>query len=161
MTDRPDLRFFRPEEFRGWFEDMSLRLLVLNDSLRFRWGAPIQISPHPAAIGRRLNRATTQHNIELWGEVRAVDQFPRGMTTRGAAERFLAIATSCGFTGIGIYPYWQRDRDADPEPGVHVDVRVDREPGDPATWGGIPYTDQDGKRRQRYVSLSEALDRLD
>lgn len=155
MTETPDLRFFSPGEFhRGgtdWLPLMSPRLLVLIDTFRLCYGAPCAISPHPRALGRRdgsgPDDSFSQHNIDRWSEVRAVDLIPRGMSTRTKAEEAHRLAAYLGFTGIGIYPDWQ------PAPGIHLDVRVDEAPRSPALWGGI--VDQDGQ--QVYVGLEQAL----
>lgn len=144
-----DLRYFRDDEFRGWFADCSVRLLVLLDSFRHQWGRPVTISPVNGAIGRRMNRAETQHNIERWGEVRALDIFAEGLTTRGDMERAVGLAMRTGFTGIGVYPDWQ------PHPGLHLDVRTSEAPGDPALWGGL-----DDGEGQYYVGYETALERM-
>lgn len=143
------LHHFVPAEFRGWFDQVAPRLLVLLDVLRGHWRAPIRISPARGAIGRRLGpQDTSQHNIDRWGEVRAVDVMPFGMSSPDQARRLLALAEATGFTGLGVYPHWQ------PRPGLHVDVRIDVPVGSPAQWGAI---DEDGK--QVYVSVDTALGR--
>ena len=148
-----DLRYFTPDEFREWWPQMSPRLLVMLDVLRHQWGQPIEISPADKAIGRKAGASLTQHNIDKWGEVRAVDIFPAGVTTVDEAERFWALIKRVGFTGRGVYP------DALPSVMFHVDVRVDRNPGEPAEWGALrrmisrPAEDDDW----RYVSVEEAL----
>lgn len=149
----PDLRYFHKSEFGAWWNRMSPRLLVLLDSLRHQWGQPIRISPADGALGRHARDGLTQHNIDKWGEVRAADIFPDGVATMDEAERFYALAKRVGFTGIGVYP------DARPSAMFHLDVRVDANPGQPATWGALrrmvasPAEQDDW----RYVSLDEAL----
>lgn len=156
-----DVRFFSRKElnrpaFEGgssvsWWPLMSSRLLILLDVFRFQWGAPVRISLAPGAIGRYLPLDNdSQHNMDRWGEVRAVDVLPEGILTAADMERALTLAKSLAFTGIGIYPDWA------PSPGLHLDTRVDREPGDPALWGGII----DGKGRQEFCSVKKALQRM-
>jgi len=43
---------FSQEEFRGWAEDMSPRLITMLDVLRFRLGSVIEISASDYALGR-------------------------------------------------------------------------------------------------------------
>lgn len=150
---QPRLHYFDRNEFRGWWENMSPRLLVMLDVLRHQWGRPIEISGADGALGRAMGESLSQHNITKWGEVRAADVFPQGVATMDDAERFTAAAKLVGFTGIGVYP------DAMPSVMFHLDIRIDRQPGNPATWGGLrrmigsPAEDDDW----RYVSLDEAL----
>jgi len=70
------LYYFKEDEFiRGdinWYSRISPSLLVKLDVLRHIWGSPIIISPSPQAIGRY--EGTSQHNINKWGEVRAVER---------------------------------------------------------------------------------------
>lgn len=60
----------------------------------------------------------------MWGEVRAVDIFPkvggRYIETTEELERAYEIAKAVGFSGIGVY--------TDTQPGhmLHVDVRSSR-----------------------------------
>lgn len=127
-----DLRNWNPSEFREWWPDMSVRLLVLLDVFRYQWGRPCQVSPAPGALGRNQGRdARSQHNVDRWGEVRAADIMPAGLHTREDARRAIDCAITAGFTGIGIYPYWE------PTPGLHLDVRTCECPGQPATWGRV------------------------
>ena len=131
---KPHLYFFHPGEFnRGgeWFSAMSPRLLVLLDTLRLRWERPIRISRHPRAVGRHDGDSESQHNYDIWDEVRAVDVIPDGLKTKDDAYAFFMLAADVGFTGIGFYPDWS------PSPGFHLDVRHDRRPGFPATWGRV------------------------
>lgn len=158
-----DLRYWRRDEFiltenngsqTDWWPFMSVRLLVLLDTFRFIYGVPCRISPHPRALGRRLgdgpDDSFSQHNIDRWGEIRAADVLPQGMTTVGHARKAVSIAHEIGITGVGIYPHWK------PTPGVHLDVRGDEAPGDPALWGGV----NDDEGNQVYVALDRALVQL-
>jgi hypothetical protein len=150
----PHLYYFTKGEFvRGedWSLMMSHRLLICLDILRHRWGKTISISAADGAIGRRMGgQDLSQHNVDVWGEVRAVDVMPAGIVTDADAYAFYVLAVECGFTGIGFYPSWQ------PNPGFHLDVRQDRHPGSPATWGGV--LGDEGK--QVWVSLNQALEAL-
>lgn len=157
---RPHLYHFKPWEFvradkygnpAQWWDQMSPRLLVCLDLLRYRHGGPIQISGHDSALGRQLGPDDrSQHNIDKWGEVRAVDaMFPR-VKTQADAERVIRQAKECGFTGIGFGPFWL------PYVGMHLDVRDDRFPGEPATWGYV----LNEKGKQVTVSLEDALEAM-
>ena len=67
---------FSQEEFREWSDDMSARLVTMLDVLRFKLGSPIEISASEYALGRNLGRGKmSEHNIDEWGEVLAVDCF--------------------------------------------------------------------------------------
>jgi len=143
-----EMQHFTPDEFREWGRDMSPHLLALLDEFRDRLGHPVAISPHPKALGRHHGpQGTSQHNVDRWGEVRAVDVMPK----IGRRFRRLAfdIAKETGFTGIGVYPDWE------PRWGMHLDVRDDREPGDPAVWSGIKVWDRD---EERMVQVYRALE---
>ena len=150
---QPYLYYFEPGEFREWYRSMSPRLMVMLDVLRHQWGQPIEVSGADGALGRNMGGSLSQHNIDKWGDVRAVDVFPHGVATMDQAERFWLAARSVGFTGIGVYP------DAMPSVMFHLDVRIDRAPGNPSSWGGLrrmiskPAEDDDW----RYVSLEEAM----
>lgn len=147
-----DSEFLRPPNGGGdlinWLPKLAPRLLTLLDVFRFQWCAPVIISPAPGAIGRFLDNDASQHNIERWGKVRAIDVMPFGMVTAKDRSRAFGIASSLGFTGIGIYPDWS------PRPGMHLDVRIDRRPGCPATWAGV---DRNGK--QEYINIFDVLEK--
>jgi hypothetical protein len=151
MIDTGQVRFFEPWELERdgvqWWQQMSPRLLIMLDVFRFQWGRPVNISGHKRAVGRHMKDGLSQHNVDKWGEVRAIDVQPAGMTTRDEAERALAIAESLGFTGFGLYPHWSGG------PGLHLDVRHDRDPGYPTTWGAVL-----GASGQMFVSLRDALE---
>lgn len=150
----PHLHYFVEGEFnRGedWSLMMSPRLLVMLDVLRHRWGKIIDISPAEGSLGRRMGgQNLSQHNVDCWGEVRAADVMPHGIITDADAYAFYVCASETGFTGIGFYPSWK------PKPGFHLDIRTDRSPGVPATWGGV----LNDEGRQAYVSLNEAMERM-
>ena len=79
---------FDAEEFREWSDDMSARLVTMLDVLRFRLGRPIAISASEYALGRNLGRGKmSEHNIDEWGEVLAVDCFVSGVYNRALINR--------------------------------------------------------------------------
>lgn len=128
-------QYFAPEEFQGWAEKMSPRLVAFLDSLRHRLGVPVRISMAPGAVGRD-GQGTGQHYFEKWGEIRAVDFFVDNVYSKASAARVIEIATSVGFTGVGVYPDW-KNNEGEPQVGFHVDVREDAAMGVPATWGRL------------------------
>lgn len=141
------LEYFSDTEFHGYFELISPRLLVLLDLFRFRWGGPVDISPAPGAVGRYVGPDKgSDHNIDKWGEVRAVDVMPRGLATVYDMRRAVELARDCGFTAIGIYPHWR------PSAGLHLGVREGRKMGEPAMWGAVR---KNG--RQTYTTWHEAM----
>jgi hypothetical protein len=156
---QPHLYHFRSWEFVRadkygnpiqWWDQMSPRLLVMIDILRYRHGALIEVSQHDRAIGRQLGTDNgSQHNIDRHGEVRAIDLMFPHVKTQADAERLVRQAKECGFTGIGIGPFWT------PHFGMHLDCRHERQPGTPATWG---YVLNNGK--QITVSLEDALEAM-
>jgi len=74
---------FEAEEFREWSEDMSARLVTMLDVLRFKLGSPIAVSASEYALGRELGRNDlSEHNVDHWGEVLAVDCFVSGVYNR-------------------------------------------------------------------------------
>ena len=97
-----DLKYFKSAEFGVWWPLMSRDLLLKLDKFREKWGAPVVISSHPKALGRE-DESGSMHNILKWGEVRAVDIFPRGMDTLADRQRAFNIARSVGFNGVGVY----------------------------------------------------------
>ncbi len=148
------LYYYKASEFdRGddnWFNMMDQRLLVLLDVFRYRWGMAVQISPAGGSLGRHLGPlADSDHNLDRWPYVYAADVMPKGMDTRANAQRAVQIAVDVGFTAIGLYPDWK------PHPGLHLSTRPSREPGAPATWGGVM---DDGV--QDYIALSDTVERF-
>jgi len=136
------------EEFREWADDMSARLLVLMDVLRFRLGSAIHISLHPRSLGREDGKGSqSAHNIDYWGEVLAVDFFVSGVYYREQAEAVVEEMRRIGFTGLGVYT-GTRNNQGEPQVMFHGDARPTRDMGDPAEWGRIG-TD--------YTSLTKAL----
>lgn len=139
--------YFQPHEFQGWFDRMMKIQLERLNLYRHRWGMPVIVSPASGAVGRHLGLSSkSQHNYDRWGEVRATDIMPVGMETAADRRRAYQIAKAVGFTGIGIYPEWR------PRAGLHVDSRVDRLPGNPATWSAFR---ENG--RQVYYGIDKAI----
>lgn len=123
-----NLKHFKPEEFRGWFDRMNPALLHQLDEFREQLGAPVIISPAHGAIGRHQGETgKSQHNIDRYGEVRAIDVMPQTDDMRHAFN----VAMRVGFHGIGVYPDWR------PHWGLHLDMRKDRPPQNPALWSGL------------------------
>lgn len=141
------LRHFGKHEFGRWAPYMSGELLFMLDETREQYGDQIWISPAPGALGRFIGNSKSMHNIERWGEIRAVDVMPLGMDTPEEYEAFFELAKSVGWTGIGIYPDWQ------PRPGAHLDNRPDRKVGSPAKWSA--FRDKNGK--QQYYAIDKAF----
>ena len=132
---QPKLKHFSPREFGVWYPLMSADLLKKLDAFRERWGYPVEVSSAQGAIGRE-DDSQSQHNVSKWGEVRAIDVFPRVagggyMLTASERQRAFTIAKEVGFTGIGLY--------TDTQPGnlLHLDVRVDKQEGSPAKWSRV------------------------
>lgn len=147
----------------NWFPAISPRLLVLLDTFRHLTGKCI-ISPHPRAIGRRteiIEGYYDAHNFDKWEEVRGIDIFPtlyphdlqiykeQELLMDAVVDEWIHVATMLGFTGIGVYPDWTYK--GMKRPGLHLDVRHNKKPGSPATWGRIG---------RKYVSLETAMGRL-
>lgn len=126
---------FEEQEFGSWGPYMSPRLVTMLDVLRFRLDQPIHISPHPKALGRRLGKTNeSEHNIDFWGEVLAVDCFVKRVFTRSQASNVIHTARMIGFTGIGIYPEWTNSSGVQ-QVGFHLGVRPTARMGEPAEWG--------------------------
>lgn len=142
---------FEAEEFRSWSDDMSPRLITMMDVLRFMSGHPIEVSAHDMALGRELGRdAESEHNVDHWGEVLAMDGFVTGVYYREQAEGIVDLSRKIGFTGIGVYTDTRNNR-GEPQVMFHWGVRPTRNMGDPATWGRVA-----GK----YTSLIAAIQSL-
>jgi hypothetical protein len=142
---------FSAEEFRDWADDMSPRLVTMLDILRFRLGSPIAVSASEYALGRNLGVGKmSEHNIDEWGEVLAVDCFVSGVYNRAQAEAVVYEAEEIGFTGIGVYSDTHNNQ-GDDQVMFHLGVRPNELMGSPATWGRIS-----GK----YTSLIAAVQSL-
>jgi len=142
---------FSQEEFREWAEDMSPRLITMLDVLRFRLGSAIEISGSEYALGRNLGVGKmSEHNIDHWGEVLAVDCFIGGVYNRAQAEAVVYESEGIGFTGIGVYSDTHNNQGQE-QVMFHLGVRPNELMGSPATWGRIS-----GK----YTSLIAAIQSL-
>ena len=130
---------FSQEEFREWAEDMSPRLVTMLDVLRFKLGSPIEISASEYALGRNLGVGKmSEHNIDEWGEVLAVDCFIGGVYNRAQAEAVVYEAEAIGFTGIGVYSD-TRNNQGQEQVMFHLGVRPNELMGSPATWGRVDH----------------------
>ena len=130
---------FDAEEFREWSDDMSARLVTMLDVLRFRLGSAIEISASEYALGRNLGRGKmSEHNIDEWGEVLAVDCFIRGVYNRAQAEEVAREAKAIGFTGIGVYSDTHNNY-GEEQVMFHLGVRPNELMGSPATWGRVDH----------------------
>jgi hypothetical protein len=142
---------FTQEEFREWSDDMSARLVTMLDVLRFKLGSPIEISASEYALGRNLGRnELSEHNIDHWGEVLAVDCFIGGVYNRAQAEAVVYEAEGIGFTGIGVYSDTHNNQ-GDDQVMFHLGVRPNEDMGSPATWGRV---------NGEYTSLMAAIQSL-
>ena len=142
---------FDAEEFREWSDDMSPRLVTMLDILRFHIGRPIEISKSSYALGREQGRdQMSEHNIDRWGEVLAVDCFVTGVYRRAQAEAVAHEAEAIGFTGIGVYSDTHNNEGL-PQVMFHLGVRPNELMGAPATWGRVDHD---------YTSLIAAIQSL-
>ena len=142
---------FDAEEFREWSDDMSARLVTMLDVLRFKLGSPIEISASEYALGRNLGVGKmSEHNIDHWGEVLAVDCFISGVCNRAQVEAVVYEATGIGFTGIGVYSD-THNNSGEEQVMFHLGVRPNEMMGNPATWGRV-----DGE----YTTLMAAIQSL-
>ena len=121
---------------------MSPHLLNVLDNFREDWGDRVFISTHPQALGRRLGpNSHSQHNVDLWGQVRAADLFPDGMNTPDDFARAYECAKSAGASGVGIYTDTT-------SPMIHLDVRQSTTPDNPAKWSRV---------RGEYLGIEEVM----
>lgn len=114
-----NMQHFESHEFREWWEFMDVDLLIKLDLFRERWNNIVDISPAHGSLGRNDGDSKSYHNVDKYGQVRAVDIFPRGLTRQNAALA-VEIAESCGFGGIGVYT------DTKPSMMLHLDNRSGR-----------------------------------
>ena len=130
---------FSAEEFREWSDDMSPRLVTMLDVLRFRLGSAIAVSASEYALGRNIGRGKmSEHNIDHWGEVLAVDCFIGGVYNRAQVEAVVYEATGIGFTGIGVYSD-THNNEGEEQVMFHLGVRPTEMMGSPATWGRVDH----------------------
>ena len=132
-------QYFSQEEFREWSDDMSARLVTMLDVLRFKLGSPIEISASEYALGRELGRNDlSEHNVDHWGEVLAVDCFISGVYNRAQVEAVVYEAKGIGFTGIGVYSDTHNNEGKE-QVMFHLGVRPTELMGSPATWGRVDH----------------------
>jgi len=143
MINAKELEFFKEREFRGYYHDCNPRLLISLDLFRFHWGDVVDVSEEEGAIAR-FDESESQHNVNKWGEVRAIDVKPRNLITKDDLQHAFSIAKKVGFTGIGLYPEWS-------DPGLHLDIRMGRQMGSPLYWGAY----YDDEWVQQYVYWEE------
>jgi hypothetical protein len=122
IKGKPNLKYFVPSEFGVWYPFMSNELLIKLDKFRALMGSPVIVSSASGGIGRHDSETgTSQHNVDAWGEVRAIDVFPTigGEYIKTASQRSIVLknAKLAGFTGIGLYT------DTQPANMLHLDVR--------------------------------------
>jgi hypothetical protein len=140
LMKKPTLKHFRASEFGIWWPLMDDDLLKKLDAFRERWGYPVEVSKADGSLGRHGGESHSQHNVDRFGKVKAVDFFPkvpdgrggyRYMQTVAERDRAYRIARQVGFTGIGVY--------TDTQPGdmMHGDVREPKASGYVATWSRI------------------------
>lgn len=146
LPEETRLRHFNPSEFQGWWQQINCELLYRLDELRSRSGGWIDISPAAGAVGRNWgSENTSQHNVDRWGMVNAVDFFAQNFHCEYAGKDeiagFVELMREVGFTGIGVYmdTYYGVNAVNEPIPFImfHGDVRKDRALGDPAMWSRI------------------------
>lgn len=142
LLTRASMKYFVESEFNGYYSTLSNDLKRKLDKFRAKWGEPVNISQAPGAVGR-YDDSNSQHNINKWGETRAIDVFPtkngQRLTDIEDVQRAVNIAIDVGFTGIGVYT------DTYNGAMLHLDVRD----GDLATWGRI---------NGEYVGIDSAID---
>jgi uncharacterized protein YcbK (DUF882 family) len=126
------MKYFIPSEFSN-IEKLDDRLLELIDEFREFVGKPIHIHSD-----YREGDGTSQHHLG-----KAFDIHIQGFDV---LDQYLLAEKFDKFTGIGIYPCWNR-------PGIHVDIRY----GAPARWlaykdnGKQVYTALNSENIRRYV----------
>jgi len=131
-----DLDHFVESEFGIWFKKMNPKVLLAIDKFRDIRGKPVHISPHPHALGRHLGlKNTSQHNIDFWKKVNAIDFFPEGIESKGDRAQAFEDAKEAGFSGIGIYTDTTYKKNCNIM--MHGDVRADRTTQDPAKWSRV------------------------
>ena len=95
------VKFFKPSEFKHP-EKMEPLLIYSLDKLRKQAGSPIIV-----------NSDYREGDSGQHGQGKAVDIVISGMSV---VDQFLLAEKSRMFSGIGIYPFWNR-------PGLHLDIR--------------------------------------
>lgn len=124
---------------------MSPKLLKTMDKFRELTGSPVFISPVEGGLGRFGGDSHSQHNVDMWGEVKAADMFPtvpannakgwKLVETEEERQFIYEKALEAGFTGIGLYTdtiYNNQTANM-----LHGDVREDRTEANPALWSRV------------------------
>lgn len=101
--DWKKVKYFSKEENWGDWTKMNTELILGLDCLRDFIGKPINIH-----CGYEERTGLSYHNYG-----KAIDCSCKDMNV---VDFFLAASRFTVFTGIGIYPYWNK-------PGFHLDVR--------------------------------------
>lgn len=137
-----NLKHFKPSEFGLWWPLMDINLLLGLDEFRAMLGQSVQISPAFGSLGRPgQGNEGSQHFPSPF--VMAADvMIPESVPLSRAYQ----VARSVGFHGIGLYPDWK------PRHGLHLDMRKDRTPGNPAMWSAFNVA---GK--QTYTAITKAI----
>ncbi|NRB42683.1 MAG: hypothetical protein HRU20_30145 [Pseudomonadales bacterium] len=136
MASRKNSGHFQASEFHGFYDQLNPDLLVSLNLFREWWGAPVHISPLADGVGRYLGAdKDSQHNIDKWGQVNAVDFFPEGLKTESDIKRAYDLAKKAGFSGIGLYT--DTTRNGKKAIMMHGDVRADKSAINPATWARV------------------------
>lgn len=143
-----EMKHYNPAEFGVWWPLMDEKLLAKLERFREAWGGPVIINqPNTGGLGRvGAKHEASQHYVgptrkRAIRKVGAADITPlvhdgkggRAIETPDELKRAYEAAYQAGFTGIGLYPPaagWAK-------PGLHVDVRGNRKPFEPAVWGRI------------------------
>lgn len=132
------LDHFEPEEFRGEWPWLATGLLVRLDDFREELGRSVWPSPTQGSM-IRFGNGTSQHYFG-----RAIDVILEQDTDLMLA---FEAAKSVGFSGIGIYP---NSGGVNGRHRMHLDIRPEREAGDPAVWGEV-----DGREVSIYTAIRE------
>ena len=125
-----ELEHFTKHENWGKAEEINPQLLVELDKMREYAGVPFIV--HYGTQGSHSPNSQHYHG-------NAVDGHFEGLSWM---EQLL-IATRFGFTGIGVYPFWNN-------PGIHVDVREN------VNYRAMWWRDRQGS----YHSIEEGLDNV-
>lgn len=131
-TVENDLWYTSNLDYGLWWPFMSSSLVAGVDEFVGEVAAAggyAYLSDDDGALGRHDGEASTsQHNLDLYGEVRAADLVVTGISL----EKAYTIARRLNvFSGIGVYTDWASGG------GIHLDVRTDRTPDNPAKWSRV------------------------
>lgn len=118
-----------------WLQRAAPELVAALDAFFIaidKAGGRAFISPAPGALGRTSGNKSSQHYTEPGRPFLAADVMVEGIPLTDAYEIARGLKL---FSGVGVYPDWG------PAPGLHLDVRPDRTPDNPATWAGMKLAD--------------------